>query len=289
MLRLHIKRRGRVVKHQNLAFLGKRPRNADPLLLSAGKSDTALPDDSLVTVRQTLDEPVRLGQALASSLNVPGDVLEFLYAYGIGGASEVCVVLRSSGGSSLSAFESWMGHILGFDETDEVFRLAPIVRRDALERLARAQGAAKLDMKLEPGFSLQRSGQTQVQRALETVAEELGDGVSIELGISFGRARPSEEDAERLAHEVQKIDEIPTEVIREMIDEKFVEDFRRRALVTRVTPRSTQASMAAQISRMPASTAARLRSFVSFVKASSAIVSPAFSAASRSSAAEVKG
>ena len=37
-------------------------------------------------------------------------------------------------------------------------------------------------------------------------------------------------DGFRTSHEVQKIDEIPTEVIREMIDDKFVEDFRARAL-----------------------------------------------------------
>ena len=37
-------------------------------------------------------------------------------------------------------------------------------------------------------------------------------------------------DGFRTSHEVQKIEEIPTEVIREMIDDKFVEDFRARAL-----------------------------------------------------------
>ena len=37
-------------------------------------------------------------------------------------------------------------------------------------------------------------------------------------------------DGFRTSHEVQKIDEIPTEVIREMIDDRFVEDFRKRAL-----------------------------------------------------------
>ena len=37
-------------------------------------------------------------------------------------------------------------------------------------------------------------------------------------------------DGFRTSHEVQKIEEIPTEVIREMIDDKFVEDFRKRAL-----------------------------------------------------------
>ncbi len=37
-------------------------------------------------------------------------------------------------------------------------------------------------------------------------------------------------DGFRTSHEVQKIEEIPTETIREMIDDKFVEDFRKRAL-----------------------------------------------------------
>ncbi len=37
-------------------------------------------------------------------------------------------------------------------------------------------------------------------------------------------------DGFRTSHEVQKIEEIPTDVIREMIDDKFVEDFRKRAL-----------------------------------------------------------
>ena len=37
-------------------------------------------------------------------------------------------------------------------------------------------------------------------------------------------------DGFRTSHEVQKIEEIPTDVIRQMIDEEYVEDFRRRAL-----------------------------------------------------------
>ena len=37
-------------------------------------------------------------------------------------------------------------------------------------------------------------------------------------------------DGFRTSHEVQKIDEIPQDVIRQMIDEEYVEDFRRRAL-----------------------------------------------------------
>ena len=37
-------------------------------------------------------------------------------------------------------------------------------------------------------------------------------------------------DGFRTSHEVQKIEEIPTDVIRQMIDDKFVEDFRKRAL-----------------------------------------------------------
>ncbi len=37
-------------------------------------------------------------------------------------------------------------------------------------------------------------------------------------------------DGFRTSHEVQKIEEIPTDVIREMIDDKYVEDFRKRAL-----------------------------------------------------------
>ncbi len=37
-------------------------------------------------------------------------------------------------------------------------------------------------------------------------------------------------DGFRTSHEVQKIEEIPTEVIREMIDDRFVEEFRARAL-----------------------------------------------------------
>ena len=37
-------------------------------------------------------------------------------------------------------------------------------------------------------------------------------------------------DGFRTSHEVQKIDEIPMDVIRQMIDEEYVEDFRKRAL-----------------------------------------------------------
>ena len=61
MLRLHIKRRGRIVEHQDRAVLCQRARNADPLLLPAGKSDAAFSDDGLILLIHLLNETARFG------------------------------------------------------------------------------------------------------------------------------------------------------------------------------------------------------------------------------------
>ena len=145
------------------------------------------------------------GSDTTAPLQVPGDVLEYLYAYGIGGAGEKCVVLRTSGGASFSAFQKWVGHVLGYEETDEVFELIPVVRTDALERLAQAQGATKLELKIEKGATDGLGAQSELERALRTVADELGHEVSLELGISFGNVHPGEGHSEQLARELRQI------------------------------------------------------------------------------------
>ena len=54
-----IERRGRVVEHQYGTVLCERPRNADALLLPAGKADAALANDRLILLFHLLDKSLR--------------------------------------------------------------------------------------------------------------------------------------------------------------------------------------------------------------------------------------
>ena len=61
MFRLHIQSGSRVIQNQDRIFLGKRPGNADTLLLSSRESYTPLADDGIILPGHPFDKFTGLG------------------------------------------------------------------------------------------------------------------------------------------------------------------------------------------------------------------------------------
>lgn len=144
---------------------------------------------------------------IVSALN-PGDGVEALiepaYLLPVSGTAYVAV-LRTSGGPSFSAIESWMSSAAGLDGQSERFTLRPYVRTDQLARLTKATGAARVHLKVDPGALQVDDSLGAIGNAMKQVQDLGAGGVSVDMTLSFGRATPSHAYAEAIATEVKKI------------------------------------------------------------------------------------
>ncbi|MCR6647762.1 MAG: hypothetical protein NVV70_06335 [Cellulomonas sp.] len=138
-------------------------------------------------------------------LDIPGTLVEPMYIRSIPGTN-YAAFMRTSGGPSFAACESWLTQVLGYEGTGESIALRPYVRQDSIRRLAESDGVAKLELKFEPD-SLRdlAEGDGEIAHALAAVDRLGGGGVSIEVGVSFGRSHPSDAGAERYAKDLQRI------------------------------------------------------------------------------------
>lgn len=131
-------------------------------------------------------------------------LIEPAYLLPVSGTNYVAV-LRTSGGPSFSAIESWMSSAAGFDTSSERFTLRPYVRTDQLERLNSASGATRVHLKVDPGVLQVDESLGAIGNAMKQVQDLGAGGVSVDMVLSFGRATPTHAYAEAVAREVQKI------------------------------------------------------------------------------------
>lgn len=129
--------------------------------------------------------------ASLASTGFNGTLIEPAYLLGVGGTNYLAL-MRSSAGPSTTAVARWLNDVSGFNELDHRLELRPYVRPDALERLGRAQGAAKIHLKVDPGVMNDASPRDELGRALKIAQEAGAGGVSVELTVSFGNARPTD-------------------------------------------------------------------------------------------------
>ena len=141
-------------------------------------------------------------------LEVDGDLLEPLYVRWLG-AGDVGVFLRSTGGPSFAAFGAWVTQVLRMDTTGRSFELTPVVRDDALRRLRDAEGATKIHFKFEPDALTAEGavseGDGTLAGSLASIQDLANGEVSVEVGLSFGHARPTEESARAMAKQVREL------------------------------------------------------------------------------------
>ena len=131
-------------------------------------------------------------------------LIEYAYLLPVSGTNLVAV-LRSSGGASFSALDSWLTHVCPGLPVGGSLYLRPFVRHDQLERLAAAQGATKVHLLIDPHSFDTSTNAGQLGDALEAAQAVGAGGVSVEMTVSFGHASPSELGAENLAKQVQAI------------------------------------------------------------------------------------
>lgn len=137
--------------------------------------------------------------------NPKANLVEPAYLLPVTGTQYIAA-LRTSGGPSWSAIENWIGAVSGRIDQSTRFELRPYVRKDQLERLRNSLGISKLHLKVDADTS---AGLQDVSGELATAirkVQELGaGGVSVEVGLSFGRARPVDSAADKIARQVEKL------------------------------------------------------------------------------------
>lgn len=144
------------------------------------------------------------GTSPLSLTDPSASLVEPAYLLPVWGTSYVAA-LRTSGGPSWSALENWIGAVSGRVSQESRFALRPYVRLDQLERLHESLGVSKVHLKLDPGSQTLSSVEGVIAKALKGVQDLGAGGVSVELGLSFGRATPDEAAAEEIAQQVEKL------------------------------------------------------------------------------------
>lgn len=142
--------------------------------------------------------------ASLASTGFDGALIEPAYLLGVAGTNYLAV-MRSSAGPSTTAVARWLNDVSGFNEQGERLELRPYVRRDQLERLGRAQGAAKIHLKVDPGVMNDANPHDELGRALKIAQDAGAGGVSVELTVSFGNARPTDGAGQGLVEGVREL------------------------------------------------------------------------------------
>jgi hypothetical protein len=132
------------------------------------------------------------------------ELIEPLYLLPVEG-TQYMAVLRTSAGPTWSALTDWLGMAGRFYARGHSITLQPYARRDQVERLHSAVGASKIHLKFDPGAADLVPGHTQLGQAVRDASAAGAGAVSVEMTVSFGRARPEEAGADELVEGLREI------------------------------------------------------------------------------------
>ncbi|MDR6201246.1 hypothetical protein QE374_003155 [Microbacterium sp. SORGH_AS428] len=136
-----------------------------------------------------------------ASTGVVGALIEPAYVVRITGTPFVAI-LRTPGGPSFTAISSWLTAVAGLEFEETRLELRPYARRDQLARLNSAIGATKLHLKVGADVLDDADPTSDVVRAMQAVQDTGAGGVSVEMIVSYGNARPDGVGAQHLADAV---------------------------------------------------------------------------------------
>lgn len=127
------------------------------------------------------------------------------YLLNVSGTNYIAMV-RSSAGPSTSAIARWLNLVMGFQHDGDRLELRAVSRTDQLARLAAAQKASKIHIKVAPG-AMANSGQMEGElgQALQMAQSVASGSVSVDMTISFGRVVPDDEAGRALIENVKEI------------------------------------------------------------------------------------
>ncbi|PPH23317.1 hypothetical protein C5C99_01380 [Rathayibacter sp. AY1C4] len=126
------------------------------------------------------------------------------YLLNVSGTPYVAV-MRSSAGPSITVLAQWLSMVAGYTTAEERLELRPYVRRDQLERLGRAQSAAKLHIKVDAGAMDEFEPASEMGQALKTAQSIGAGGASVEMIVSFGNAKPDDIAGAQLIEGVREL------------------------------------------------------------------------------------
>lgn len=164
-----------------------------------------------------------------ASTGVVGALIEPAYVVRIEGTAFVAI-LRSSGGPTFTAISSWLSTVAGYDFEDSRLELRPYARHDQMARLNAAIGATKLHFKVGADLLQDVDPSSDVVRAMKVVQDTGAGGVSVEMVVSYGNARPDELGAEHLVDAVAEfVRTIPgahaSATLMQPTDDGYVKDY----------------------------------------------------------------
>lgn len=130
---------------------------------------------------------------------IEGHLVEAAYLVEAGHLN-VAAIARTSGGPSTSAIAQAVSEQLKTLETGNDFNLIPFVREDQFRRLAEADGATRIDLKLSEDAEIDDLvGTDQISRALvEAKSLDSNNEMSIGIMLSFGNFTPPIEAQKKL-------------------------------------------------------------------------------------------
>jgi hypothetical protein len=116
-------------------------------------------------------------------------LVEPCYLYDLGRDTNTVAVLRSSGGPSISAVESWMTRTFKHQLGNKKLRLQPVTREDQMERLENALAVSKFEVSLMASKQIPEDvGNMGIELALHQAYLDAGHSATIDFKLSFGNS-----------------------------------------------------------------------------------------------------
>jgi hypothetical protein len=131
-------------------------------------------------------------------------LMEPCYLHTVDNTENIVATLRSSGGSTISAVETWLSRTLHDKLGNDKIKLRPIVRYDQMDRLNRAQNIAKFSIKLDK-HQTAASGNGGIAGAMQQAYSSLEGGATMAFEWSFGRSTPDASLGQKLLGQAKEI------------------------------------------------------------------------------------
>lgn len=170
----------------------------------SGKSDTNVPAARdyiyLSKARPGADWPdIESDGGDTSRLSLPEDqaLVEPMYLLPLEN-SNIVAALRTSGGPTPQALEAWLHKIYAQDLGADSLTVLPVLSEDQQERFASATGATKVHLKFKDGSHTASYGASGIETAVRGIEEETEGDATVEIGVSYGRRRPSNRQGRNL-------------------------------------------------------------------------------------------
>ncbi|MCU1584344.1 MAG: phage-related major capsid protein [Microbacteriaceae bacterium] len=140
-----------------------------------------------------------------ASKGVVQSLHEPAYLLNVSGSNYIAIV-RSSAGPSTSAIARWLNIVFGFSGHEERLELRAASRTDQIARLAQAQSASKVHLRIAPGAMAHGEDfNGELGKAL-TIAQSVATGsVSVDMTISFGNVVPTDEGGRELVNSIKEL------------------------------------------------------------------------------------